>query len=260
MLTRRRVALAVAVLLAIVIASGCSELPGERLAQASDPLNPPSLVIFAFDRSSSILEHELAHAASLTRDRMRRLTHGDRFVALEILQLSLVEEPHRWAQQVPEREFPDRTMPRDSVTLARFLQDARDYVGIFTDPAGREEIRGTDILSTLHLVDEELAVNPGHLSTLVLYSDMLQANEIMNMEGLVRMPPADWVARQAAARTLPDLSGLCVVVVGAVDDNDRSQVVRRFWEEYFEATGAELREPNYGYRPVQIPVQPCPGM
>jgi hypothetical protein len=74
------------------------------------------------------------------------------------------------------------------------------------------------------------------------------------------MPPADWIDSQVAQRTLPDLSGLCVVVVGAVDDSPRSQVVRHFWEEYFAATGAVLTEPNYGYRPVQIPIHPCPGM
>jgi hypothetical protein len=190
---------------------------------------------------------------------MRRLSHGDRFVALELLQRTLTEEPHRWAQQVPEREFPDREMPRDSVTLVRFTRDAQDYVGSFISPEGREGIQGTDILSTLHLVAEELAANPGHRATLILFSDMLQANEVMNMEGLERMPPSDWIASQSELGTLPDLSGLCVVVAGAVGDNTQALAVRRFWEEYFEVTGADLRAHNYAYRPVQIPIQPCPG-
>jgi hypothetical protein len=249
-----------AVVAAVVFASaGCGSSPGDGEAQASDPLNPPALVVFAFDRSSSILDHELAHAGALTQDRMRRLSHGDRFVALEFLQRTLTEEPHRWAQQVPDREFPDREMLRDSVTLVRFIRDAQDYVEMFVAPEGRDAIQGTDILSTLHLVAEELSANPGYRASLILFSDMLQANDVMNMEGLVRMPSSDWVESQSALGTLPDLSDLCVVVAGAVGDDAPAQAVRRFWEAYFEATGADLRPHNYGYRPVQISSNPCPG-
>ena len=80
------------------------------------------------------------------------------------------------------------------------------------------------------------------------------------MEGLVRMPPDNWVQTQVERGTLPNLEGLCVVVVGARNDTRASQIVREFWEEYFEATGATLRDGNYSYRPVRLPERPCPGM
>ncbi len=253
-MVRGRLALALAVL--ALTAGGCRELPGG--GTAGNPGGNHDLLIFVFDRSSSVQDHELVHARELTRERLRHLTHGDRFVALELLELSLDEEPRRWGQQVPARQYTNQEMPRDSVALVRFLRDASEYIGTFTEVEGREGIQGTDILSTLHLVASELHASPGYRATLVLYSDMLQANAVMNMEGLVRMPPPDWIEREAGLGTLPDLTGLCVVVVGAMHDNRAAQLVKQFWEEYFETTGATLIPHNYSYRPVQVPHRPCP--
>ncbi len=218
---------------------------------------PSELLVLVYDRSTSIQAHELEHYRELTRDRLRDLRHGDRIVALEILQRSLEEDPRRWSQQVPAREFTDRIMQRDSVNRARFIQDARDYLSRYTDTENREAYLGTDILSTLHLVAAEVNAHRDHRATVVLFSDMLQANDLMNMEGLVRMPPAGWVARQKELGTLPDLSAACVVVVGARVDTPASQRVRSFWEEYFEATGANFNGRNYQHRAVLIPEEPC---
>jgi hypothetical protein len=216
----------------------------------------PELLILVYDRSNSISEHSLTHYKEATRGRLDDLVHGDRIVALKVLERSLDEEPVRWAQEVPEREVQHRAMPRDSVTRARFVQDARDYLSRFTN-SDRPAATGTDILSTLHLVAAEVAAYPEHRPILILFSDMLQANEVMNMEGLVRMPPAGWVEEQARTGTLPDLSDVCVVVVGARVDTRASQRVQSFWEEYFEATGATLLDRNYQYRSVRVPERPC---
>ena len=77
------------------------------------------------------------------------------------------------------------------------------------------------------------------------------------MEGLTRMPPPGWVEREMANRTLPDLSGLCVYVIGARVDTRQSQHVKDFWQEYFEATGATFESRNYTLRPVELPEHPC---
>jgi len=252
---------AVGIAVALTLFSGaCRDLPGGRTAGANPGGASHELLIFVFDRSSSVLDHELTHALALTRERLRHLDHGDRFAAIELLELSLDEEPKRWAQQVPDRQFRDQEMPRDSITLNRFIRDASDYIARFANPEGRNGIQGTDILSTLHLVASEMAGFPGYRPTLVLFSDMLQANAVMNMEGLVRMPAPDWVQREAALGTLPDLTGLCVVAVGVLTDDRAAQVVKQFWEEYFRVTGATLLSHNYSYRPVQIPHRPCPGL
>lgn len=219
--------------------------------------SPPELVVFVYDRSTSISGTQLDIARRLTNERIRKLDHGDRIAAHQLLQLSLEEAPSRWSETVPAREFTERKMASDSVSRARFLQDAQDYLISFTDSTSREDIGGTDILSTLHDVAADLRAAGGRSATLYLFSDMLQVNREMNMEGLARMPPANWVTRESAKGTLPDLSGLCVVVVGARVDTDMGQRVKAFWDEYFKATGATLLDANYTLRPVTLPERPC---
>ncbi len=44
----------------------------------------PELVVFVYDRSSSIEDHQLELARQLTNDRIRKLNHGDRIAAHEL--------------------------------------------------------------------------------------------------------------------------------------------------------------------------------
>lgn len=246
-----------ALALAVALVTGCGAPETPAAGGAATESGPPELVIFVYDRSTSIDDYQLGLARQLTNDRINQLTHNDRIAAIELLQLSLAEPPKRWAQTVPKREWTQQELARDSITRARFLKDAQDYLIVFSDTAGRENITGTDILSTLHDVAAELRAWPNRRATLYLFSDMLQSNRVVDMEGLRKMPPSDWVKREKAAGTLPDLTGLCVVVVGARVDTDPAQRVKAFWTEYFEATGATLEDRNYMLRPVKLPAPAC---
>jgi hypothetical protein len=217
----------------------------------------PQLVVFVYDRSTSISNHQLEIARQLTNDRIRKLNHGDRIAAHQLLQLSLEEPPLRWSETVPNRQWTDQSVSRDSILRARFLKDAQDFLVSFADTMDRENIDGTDILSTLHDVAADVRAVPGRDATLYMFSDMLQSNRTIDMEGLRRMPPAGWVQAESAKGTLPDLTGMCVVVVGARVDTDASQRVKGFWDEYFEATRATLLDRNYNLRPVELPEQAC---
>lgn len=244
--------------LALIAACGTPEASSAGGTRGTEMTRtPPELVIFVYDRSTSISGNQLEIARRLTNDRIRKLDHGDRIAAHEVLQLSLEEPPKRWSETVPAREFTEQALARDSISRARFLQDAQDYLVVFTDSTSREDIDGTDILSTMHDVAADLRAAPGREAVMYVFSDMLQSNRTINMEGLAKMPPANWVQREKAAGTLPDLTGLCVVVAGARVDTDMGQRVKRFWEEYFEATGATLLDRNYGLRPVTLPEHPC---
>lgn len=252
------VGLALLALLAGLAACGTPEASSAGGEQGTElTRNPPELVIFVYDRSTSISGGQLEIARRLTNDRIRKLDHGDRIAAHQILQLSLEEPPLRWSETIPAREFTQQRMARDSVSRARFLQDAQDYLQTFTDSTSRDDINGTDILSTLHDVAADLRAAGNRQAILYVFSDMLQSNRTINMEGLARMPPAGWVRREKADGTLPDLGGLCVVVAGARVDTDAGQRVKAFWDDYFEATGATFLDRNYTLRPVSLPEHPC---
>jgi hypothetical protein len=238
----------VAVLLALPVA-GCGGGAAEE--EERDP--PPELAIFVYDRSGSMPEYQLERAQELTASRVRELDHGDLIVAMELLEASLDEPPRRWSQHVPEREYPDMEVDSDSVARARFLRDARVYLQRFTDPESREPSRGTDILSTLHDVAADLRAHDEYSATLYLFSDMLQANPELDFERAAVDPPTGWVEEAASEDRLPDLSGLCVVVVGARTDTEKGQAVKEFWRQYFEATGATFSDRTYTLRPVELP-------
>lgn len=253
---RRRTSAALTALLAVLVAwpvAGC----GGGAAEEEEKEPPPELVIFVYDRSGSMPDYLLERAQTLTATKVRELDHGDRIVAMELLEASLDEPPQRWSQRVPEREYPDMEVGSDSVARARFLRDARIYLQNFTDPESRESSRGTDILSTLHDVAADLRAHEERRATLYLFSDMLQANPELNFEQSGVEPPTGWVKEAASEGRLPDLEGLCVVVVGARTDTEKGQAVKGFWRRYFEATGAMFRDRNYTLRPVELPVSPC---
>lgn len=256
---RRCAAVTASVALGLLAACGTQEgsASGGEGADGAVRKSTPELVVFVFDRSSSIVDHQLQIARQLTNERIRKLDHGDRIAAHELLQLSLAEPPKRWSESIPQRQWQEQAIARDSILRARFLQDAQDYLVVFTDTAGRTDINGTDILSTMHDVAADLQAAPNRKAVVYIFSDMLQSNRAIDMEGLRKMPPAGWVQDQKALGTLPNLSGLCVVAIGARVDTEASQRVKAFWEEYFVATGATLLDRNYTLRPVTLPEHPC---
>lgn len=244
-------------LLAVLSLAWASAACGGGSAEAREKDPAPEMAIFVYDRSGSMPDYQLELARELTAGRVLGLGHGDRIVAMELLEASLDEPPRRWSQTVPRREYPDKRVASDSLARARFLRDARDYMRSFSDTAARQPTRGTDVLSTLHDVAADLRAHRDHRTTLYLFSDMLQANGEVNFERPGVRPPTDWVERAVAEGRLPDLRGLCVVVVGARVDTESGQAVKEFWRRYFEATGATLRDQNYMLRPVRLPESPC---
>ena len=238
--------------------AGCGAEPALDASEAEG--QPPQLVIFVYDRSASISDHQLELAQQLTRQRISELHHGDRIAALQVLQRSLEEPPQRWSQDVPKAQMEGRELKRDSVTLARFQRDADAYMRAFTDAGDREEIMGTDILSTLHDAAAEVGPYRDYRKVIYLFSDMLQSGSEIEMEGLRRMPGDDWIESRKTSGRLPDLSGVCVVVIGGRIDTETGQRVKGFWSQYFKATGANLYDHNYSLRPVTLPTDPCPGV
>jgi hypothetical protein len=241
------------------LGAACAESTSDAEAAAvpAEESAPLMQLIFAYDRSTSITAEEMAVYQMLTASSIEYLGHKDRVAAIELLQLSLAETPDRWQVQVPDREFADKTLGSDSTSLVRFRRDARDYLRKYTKPDGRDGYLGTDILSTLHDIASDVRAFPQHRAVVVLFSDMLQATDEINMEGMLKPPADDWVAKRKAEGRLPDLRGACIVVVGARTDTAEGQRVKKFWQDYFQATGATLLDHNYAYRPVVIPEDPC---
>ena len=84
-------------LAALIVCTGCRQGNADEPAQPSETVGQrPELVIFVYDRSTSIPDYQLNLAKELTDARIDVLEHGDKIAALQVLQLSLAEPPERF--------------------------------------------------------------------------------------------------------------------------------------------------------------------
>jgi hypothetical protein len=65
------------------------------------------------------------------------------------------------------------------------------------------------------------------------------------MEKAGGIPDGSWVDKRRVAGLLPDLRGVCVFAVGGDVRSSRGGATRRFWGQYFAATGARYADANY---------------
>lgn len=110
-----------------------------------------------------------------------------------------------------------------------------------------EQTKGTDLLSTLHTAGERARETTGGRTVLVLLSDMLHCADSVCIEPPRKVPDSAWVAARKETRRIPQLSGTCVVAVGADASTDHGGRVREFWRQYFLAAGADFSESRYVY-------------
>lgn len=211
----------------------------------SEPPPPPSQYIFAVDFSGSISPSERSANAQLLAAFTRTLSYGDRLVVMEAHARGRRGTPQPFVLDLPTPDFGQPTED-DSITLSGAIQNAQTRI---QQELAAPVANGTDLFATLHSAAERAREAPGRKSTLVLMSDMLQcADGSICMEENGEVPDSVWIAEQKSKNALPNLSGTCVVVVGADASTPHGLRVRDFWIAYFAATGAQFRPEKYSYQ------------
>jgi hypothetical protein len=219
------------------------------LAACAKPENPhlppPRQTIVAVDLSGSQAQSSLSASREVVERLIQSISYGDRFGILEMNQTGVRGDLRRYLDSVPA--LADTTfitsIDRDNLEGTRAALMA--LVPLVFDTAKTGKIAHTDILSTLFVAGEYVRDTGGRPTTLFLLSDMLQSAGGIEMSKQKRMPRPDWIAKQKAQGTLPDLRGVCVVVIGADASTDDGVAVRKFWSDYFKATGAELQSDDW---------------
>jgi hypothetical protein len=219
-------------------AAGCGD---------SDPVDarPPRQTVVAVDLSGSQTQQSLQDSREFVGKLIDQLSYGDQFVLIEMSRSGVHGEMKRMVDSVPALADPTFVSSVDEDNLDGTKEAMRSLVPILFDSTLVGRILQTDIFATLHTVSEYVRDKGGRPTTLVLLSDMLQSANGIEMEQLRRMPGPQWIAQQKSRGTLPDLAGVCVVVVGADDSTPEGVEVKRFWVEYMKAAGADLRDSNY---------------
>jgi hypothetical protein len=116
---------------------------------------------------------------------------------------------------------------------------------ILFDSARAKEIQSTDIVGTLYRAADYAKASRNRGTTLLLLSDMINESADMRMVNQQDIPRDQWIQRLAAAKRIPQLNGVCVVVVGADVSSARGAAIRDFWDKYFQAAGTRVSPDNY---------------
>ena len=160
----------------------------------------------------------------------------------------------------------DHSFAQPYILLSAHVPDDPGYFGERLNAARSQIVRAwksrsvrldshfyhTDILGALHLSSQIFAQQPeASKKTLVIFSDMRQSTQELNLESMQTVPSFSVLAKRC--RTLPDLHDVQTQTFG-VDDAGRSSVywksLRTFWQQCFRAAGSStfrysaLREPS----------------
>jgi hypothetical protein len=74
---------------------------------------------------------------------------------------------------------------------------------------------------------------------------MINETPDVRMTSRQDIPGDSWIRHLSAARRIPQLRGVCVVVAGADVSSARGAAIREFWNKYFEAAGTHVSPDNY---------------
>jgi len=88
---------------------------------------------------------------------------------------------------------------------------------------------------------------------------MINETPAVNMISRADIPDDRWIRHLAAAKRIPQLRGVCVVVAGADVSSARGAAIREFWNKYFEAAGTHVSPDNYRNMISDPSEVGCPG-
>ena len=224
-------------LLGALVVSGCEHAVGSE-----SPYQGHSYIV-GIDISGSRTKTDLDESRKLLDDLIDRLQAGDRLTLIEVYQGG--RQPARqWSDSIRTPQNGGLT-GSDRRRLDDFKAVARIQTSILFDSVRAKEIQSTDIFGTLARAADYARASRNRPTTLLLLSDMINETPAVNMISRADIPDDSWIRHLAAAKRIPQLRDVCVVVAGADVSSARGAAIREFWNKYFEAAGTHVSPDNY---------------
>jgi hypothetical protein len=219
-------------------AVGCDSAVG------SESPNQGHSYIVGIDISGSRTRTELDESKQLLNALIARLEAGDHLTLIEVYQGG--RQPARqWSDSIRSPRDPKQLTASDRRRLQDFKDIARMQTSILFDSVRAKGILSTDIFGTLSRAADYAKASRNQGTTLLLLSDMMNETPAVRMTSRQDIPDDGWIRHLSAARRIPQLRGVCVVVVGADVSSARGAAIREFWNKYFEAAGTQVSPDNY---------------
>ena len=226
------------VLASSLLAAGCGDAAG-----GESPYQGHSYIV-GIDISGSRTKTELDESKQLLDALIGRLQAGDRLTLIEVYQGG--REPARqWSDSIRTPRNPAELTASDRRRVEDFRDIARMQTSILFDSVRAGEIQSTDIFGTLTRAADYAKASRNRGTTLLLLSDMINETPDVRMTSRQDIPGDGWIRHLAAAKRIPQLRGVCVVVAGADVSSARGAAIRDFWNKYFAAAGTSVSPDNY---------------
>ena len=200
--------------------------------------------IVGIDISGSRTKTELDESKQLLDALIDRLQAGDHLTLIEVYQGGRLPA-RQWTDSIRAPRKAGELTGSERRRLDDFRAVARMQTSILFDSARTKEIHATDIFGTLSRAADYAKASRNRATTLLLLSDMMNETPDVRMTSQEDIPRTAWIRGLAAAKRIPQLRGVCVVVAGADVSSARGAAIRDFWSKYFEAAGTEVSTDNY---------------
>ena len=231
--------IALPVLASMLIVGGCG---GD--AAGSDLAKQGHSYIVGIDISGSRTRTDMQESRNLLNGLIDRLQAGDHLTLIEVYQGGRMPA-RQWSDSVRSPREPGKLTATERRRLEDFKDIARMQTSILFDSVRTKEIQSTDIFGTLTRAADYAKASRNRGTTLLLLSDMMNETPQVMMTSRQDIPGDGWIRHLAAAKRIPQLSGVCVVVAGADVSSARGAAIREFWDKYFEAAGTHVSPDNY---------------
>ena len=227
-----------AVIAFALTATGCHDAVG------GESPNQGRSYIVGIDISGSRTRNELDESKKLLDALIDRLQAGDRLTLIEVYQGG--KEPARqWSDSIRTPRKAGQLTASDKRRVEDFKDIARIQTSILFDSLRTKEIHATDIFGTLARAADYAKASRNRGTTLLLLSDMINETPDVRMTSRQDIPDDRWIRHLAAAKRVPQLRGVCIVIAGADVSSARGAAIREFWDKYFEAAGTHVSSDNY---------------
>jgi hypothetical protein len=222
-----------------------SPMPLRVLSSTARPSFGSRQYVVLLDVSASRPEAMIRQGQQFVHVIIDQMKYGDRLVALEMYERG-VNDPKR-TLDLPINKAEDVTSLEETERLENARKGVKDALDLFVENSLKNHILQTDIITTLSIASEKMS--PETHNCLILLSDMLQSSKEFEFEHLRHLPNSSWIDEEKKQGLIRPLYGSSVVVVGADPSSHEGVTVRKFWQEYFEASSATLRLQNYRTTP-----------
>ncbi|UCG05289.1 MAG: hypothetical protein JSV83_15370 [Desulfobacterales bacterium] len=230
---------------ALLVLSAMNQEADAFLNFSKDKQGPRAILVFVDMSGSTNIARRTVYKNAFEKI-YQNLRQGDRIIVGTITGRSYID-----FKPVVDVEIPKQSVWVNRISfeqnLAKTKENIRKQVeGLMSRKKGTPR---TEILNSLNIADTIFHNEKRH-KILVILSDMVQDSKEYNFSRVkvTDAYTADIIKYRKKNNLIPNLKGVKVYVAGAsADEAKKFRSIEKFWNSYFEVTGADFSTHRYGH-------------